>query len=146
MNIKHVPKIIYANIAFMFYVIAASIGGIISRHNNSVWQRMLDVRLKYDLLFGAGFIILSIAVIIGILLKKEWGRVWAITFNSILLFSSVGIRVVAYVYVHVCCALAFNEVTIPIDIDAVVISTLSLLMLCCLLQNSTKEYFKTPTQ
>jgi len=78
---------------------------VISRHVDPSWSKMSDIRFKYDLLFGVGFIAFSIVVIIGLLLKKEWGRQWAIAFDALLLFCFLGIRILSYLYFKI----AFNE-------------------------------------
>ena len=86
---KNMPKIVYANLTWFIIIVAAAIGGSINRHASSTWDAMPDVRLNYDLMFVGAFALLLILSLIGIYKKKNWGYVWAMTFNYILISFSI---------------------------------------------------------
>ena len=110
----------------------------VSRHQNGkAWESMGNVRLEYDLLFGLGLSILSILAIIGLLLRKEWGRQLSVAFCSILFVTNFILRLGAYIYFKY----SQNISVMVIDLDAIVISILSLLFLFILTRNKTKEFF-----
>ena len=95
---KEIPKVIWANILFFIYVILNLVGGVIYRNISSEWENMKDVRLEYDLFFGLGFSALSILAIVGLLLRKEWGRQISITFCAVLFFANFVLRLGVYLY------------------------------------------------
>lgn len=141
MDKQKLPKIVYANIIFFIYIIAASIGGIVARHLDSEWKKMIDIQLKYDLLFGVGFIMLSLISVLGLVLKKEWGRGFAISLNMILFFSSFIMRVGIYLFSK----FSFGEGVIIIDPDAIIISILSFFFVIYLSTKNVKKIFKAET-
>jgi len=136
--IKQIPKPVIGNILFLTYIIIALIGGIVFRHNSPVWGEMEGVRLEYDLFFGVGLSTLCIIVIIGLLLRKEWGWYFAISLNFVLLFIHCIFRVGLYVFTRA----SYGKGLAIVDLDAIFISILSLTFLILLTKSKTKEFFK----
>ena len=135
-KLKELPKIIWGNIIFLIYIIAALLGGVVSRHQSPEWQEMKDIRMEYDLLFGS-LAILCAGVIIGLLLRKEWGRQLAISINFILFFSSAILRAAFYLFSKV----SWGEGILVIDLDAIAISILSLFFLVALTRQKVKTLY-----
>lgn len=131
--------IIWGNIIFLTYVILALIGGVVSRNISKSWEQMEGVRLKYDLFFGLGFSSFAILIIIGLLLKKDWARVFAIVFCSILFFSHFIMRFGVYLYFK----FANQKNIIVIDPDAIIISAFSFLFIVLLSRKNMKNYYHT---
>ncbi len=136
--IKQFPKAVIGNILFLIYIVIASVGGIIFRRLDPSWAGMEDVRMKYDLFFGGGLSTLCIAVIIGLLLRKEWGRQLSLSVSFILFFSHFIIRLGLYIFTK----LSYGEGTAVIDLDAILISILSLTFLVLLTRTKTKEFYQ----
>lgn len=137
-KIKELPKIVWGNIVFFTYILCAVISGVIFRHNDPNWSEMKDIRLEYDLLFGLGFSILCITSIIGLLKRKEWGRQFAISLNSVLFFTSFIMRVGIYFWTLISC----GEGVVQIDLDAAVIAFCSIFFLFALTRNNIKTIYK----
>ena len=125
MKLSRIPKIVWGYILFFVYIIAALIGGIIFRRISPEWEQMENVRLQYDLLFGVGLSAFCLIVIIGLVLCKEWGRLFAISLNSILLFSTFIMSTGVYFYTII----AYGEGTFSLGTDGIVTSILSLFFL-----------------
>jgi hypothetical protein len=141
-KLKEIPITIWANIIFFAYVILALIGGVTSRGMSREWEQMKDVRLKYDLFFGFGFSTLCILAIVGLLLRKEWGRQCSIAFCFTLFFSHYIGRVGVYLY----WGYSIKESIIVVDPDAIVISILSVLFLVLLSRANIKDFYHSVTK
>ena len=137
-KISELPKRIWGNIVFFIYILCAVTSGVIFRHNDSNWNEMKDVRLEYDLLFGVGFSILCITSIIGLMWRKEWGRQFAISLNSILFFTNFIMRVGIYFWTLI----SYGEGVVVIDPDAVVMASFSIFFLFALTRNDIKTIYK----
>ena len=123
--------------AFFIYVILAAIGGIYQRQTSAFWNEMDDVRLGYNLLFGFGYVLFSLVSIIGLLLKREWGRIVAISFNWILFLT------LCVPSIGVCFFAKYNDKSIiPVHIDAIIIGCLSLFFIIYLSRKSMRAIFK----
>ena len=138
-NIREIPITVWASVIFLVYVVLALIGGVISRHMSEGWNQMEDVRLNYDLFFGFGFSSLGILIIVGLLLRKEWGRVFAIAFCFVLFLSLFIMRVGVYLYYKY----TIQESYIVIDPDAILISLFSLLFIIMLSRKNVKSFYHT---
>ena len=75
-------------------------GGIWHRSTDPTWADTLrDVRWEYDAL-AAGVIGLALLVAIGLFLRREWGRILAISLSLIVLFMSLGLPLYASLSMH----------------------------------------------
>jgi len=137
-NFKGIPKVIWANTIFFIYVLFGVVGGVIYRNISSEWENMKDVRLEYDLFFGLGFSALSILAIVGLLLRKEWGRQFSIAFCAVLFFANFVLRIGVYIYFKY----SQNLSIVVVDPDAIVVSILSFMFLVLLMKDKTKEFFR----
>ena len=79
------PKVIYANLIWLFIIVLGAIAASIFRHASGSWDIMPDVRMNYDILFVCGFCCLFIISLIGILKRKKWGYEFTMCFNYILI-------------------------------------------------------------
>ncbi len=138
-KVKKIQIIVWANIIFFVYVVLALIGGVISRNMSQGWSQMEDVRSKYDLFYGVGFSSLGILIIVGLLLRKEWGRVFAIAFCFVLFFSHFIMRLGVYLYYK----FTIQQSFIVVDPDAIVISVFSFLFIILLSRKNVKSYYLT---
>jgi uncharacterized membrane protein len=137
MNLKNIPLKIWVNLIFFAYVIAASIGGIINRGRSSDWAQMADIRLKYDFLYGIGFSTLAVVAIVGLILRKEWGRQFSISLCLVLFFASFLMRLGVFIYYKI----TIQQNIIAVDPDAILMSVLSFVCLIVLFQPSTKNLY-----
>jgi hypothetical protein len=64
------------------------------RASDTMWLRMPDVRWKYDAL-GAVVVVFAVVVATGLWLRREWGRLFAISLCWIVFFMFLGIRLIA---------------------------------------------------
>ena len=78
------PKVIYANLIWLFIIVVGAVAASIFRHSSGAWDIMPNVRMNYDILFVGGFCCLFIIAIIGILKRKRWGYEFTMCFNYIL--------------------------------------------------------------
>jgi hypothetical protein len=118
-------------------VVLALIGGVVSRNMSQGWVQMEDIRLKYDIFFGLGFSSFAIFIIFGLIMRKEWGRVFAIAFCSILFFSHFIMRFGVYLYYKI----TIQKNIIVVDPDAIVISIFSFLFIILLSRKNIKIFY-----
>ena len=139
MKKKMLSRIIYGNVTFFVYVILAAIVGVYQRQLCGDWNARKDVRMEYNILFGSGFILFSLVSIIGLVMKKEWGRVTALIFNWILFFSCFVMRIGVYFFTKY----SYGKGIMVFDIDALVITCFSLFFMICLSKRDIKTKFRT---
>jgi hypothetical protein len=76
-------KIIYANIAWYAVTVFGLFGAAIFRHNSADWEGMSYVRISYDIVYGLLALYLIICTI-GLILKRKWGYIFAVSANATL--------------------------------------------------------------
>ena len=94
---RYLYTAITTNITLIVYLIVAFIIGINDRTHNDIWAQMPGVQLYYDL-FAIAMIVFCITVGIGLLFKKEWGRVFCIGLNCLVIFILIVLRLLAPFY------------------------------------------------
>lgn len=142
MKRSKIPTIIWGNIIFFVYIIAALIGGIIFRRISPEWQQMENVRSYYDVFFGGGLSTFCLIVIFGLVLCREWGRLLAISLNLILLFSTFVMSAGVYLY----SIFVYGGGSFPLGIDGIVISILSLFFLIGITRSTVKRAYQDKPQ
>jgi hypothetical protein len=73
---------VYAHIAVSVVYIAGSMLAMIGRHAEP-WLPGEDVRLRYDIMFGGILPVFCLVVNVGLLMKREWGRALAVSFDIV---------------------------------------------------------------
>jgi hypothetical protein len=135
------PLIVYVNALLGLYVVAAATGGTVYRYQDTWWQTVPDLRLKYDLLFGLFMVLFTILVNIGLLLMKEWGRVFALAWNFLLFFSFFLMRVGVGLYLHFSQGVPFTYLSNLISIDAAIVSVICVISFAGLSTKKTAILF-----
>lgn len=76
-------KGIYANITWYAFIVFGLLSAGYNRHTSKEWERVADVRLNYDLLFGT-LLIFLVVCIVGLFNRKKWGYKMAVSTNATL--------------------------------------------------------------
>jgi len=89
-------KGIIANILW-YVVILFGLGfAALNRRSDPIWEAIVDVRMNYDILYGALGIILVLCIT-GLILKKRWGYHIAVSANATLTLLPGAIFVVSLI-------------------------------------------------
>ena len=89
-------KGIYANIIWFAIVIFGLSGAAFWRHNSTEWASMADSRLVYNLVYGLVAMYLIVATV-GLIIKRKWGYVFAVSANAMLALISIGLLLASLV-------------------------------------------------
>ena len=87
-------KIIYANIVFFLIVLYGLVGAAIIRLTSDFWQEMNSVKTEYDLV-SLIFVIWLVVTTIGLVMKKPWAYVHALSANAVIAIVPVLLFIIA---------------------------------------------------
>ena len=87
-------KIIYANIVFFLVVLYSLIGAALIRLTSDFWQSMESFTTEYDLV-SLVFVVWLVVTTIGLVMKKQWAYVHALSANAVIAVVPVLLFIIA---------------------------------------------------
>ncbi len=87
-------KIIYANIVFFLVVLYSLIGAALIRLTSDFWQSMESFTTEYDLV-SLFFVVWLVVTTIGLVMKKQWAYVHALSANAVIAVVPVLLFIIA---------------------------------------------------
>ncbi len=91
-------KGIYANIVWYAIIVYGLVGAAVHRHSSADWEGMADARMNYDLVFG-GLALYLIVSAVGLMLKRKWGYLLAVSANATLALAPMAVLIASLVIV-----------------------------------------------